>query len=207
MLVWWRAARNRSFPLAPLREAWLAVGDFLYAGGDVLWPILIVTFAMWFLILERHWYFWRDHPAQRQRAAATWETRRDRSSWRARAIRSLLISEVDQQLRTGISTVKTLVALCPLLGLLGTVTGMIEVFEVMAVAGTGNVRAMSAGVAKATIPTMAGMMAALSGLYFSVSMERFAQGEHNRLSGRLLIDATPHPVRNPRGPDAPPTIP
>ena len=44
-----------------------------------------------------------------------------------------------------------------MLGLLGTVYGMIEVFEVLAVLGTGNPRAMSTGVAKATIPTMAGM--------------------------------------------------
>ena len=49
--------------------------------------------------------------------------------------------------------------------LLGTVYGMIEVFEVLAVLGTGNPRAMSTGVAKATIPTMAGMTIALSGYF------------------------------------------
>ena len=81
--------------------------------------------------------------------------------------------------------VKSLVAVCPLLGLLGTVTGMIEVFDVMAIAGSGNVRAMAAGVSKATIPTMAGMVAALSGLYFSVSMERFAQRETERVADLL----------------------
>ena len=75
--------------------------------------------------------------------------------------------------------VKTLVALCPLLGLLGTVTGMIEVFDVMAIAGSGNARAMAAGVSKATIPTMAGMVAAISGLYFSVS-DRFARWRERR---------------------------
>ena len=50
----------------------------------------------------------------------------------------------------------------------GTVYGMIEVFEVyLAVLGTGNPRAMSTGVAKATIPTMAGMTIALSGLFLN----------------------------------------
>ena len=67
---------------------------------------------------------------------------------------------------------KTLIALCPLLGLLGTVTGMIEVFDVMAIAGSGNPRAMASGVSRATIPTMAGMVAALSGLYFSARLNR-----------------------------------
>ena len=63
-----------------------------------------------------------------------------------------------------------LIGLCPMLGLLGTVYGMIEVFEVLAVLGTGNPRAMSTGVAKATIPTMAGMTIALSGLFFKFDL-------------------------------------
>ena len=54
----------------------------------------------------------------------------------------------------------------PMIGLLGTVYGMIEVFEVLSFMGTGNPRAMSSGVAKATIPTMAGMVISLFGLYF-----------------------------------------
>ena len=45
--------------------------------------------------------------------------------------------------------IRALVALCPMLGLLGTVTGMIEVFDVMAIAGSGNARGMAAGVSKA----------------------------------------------------------
>jgi biopolymer transport protein ExbB len=81
--------------------------------------------------------------------------------------------------------IKTLVALCPLLGLLGTVTGMIEVFDVMAVAGNGNPRAMASGVSMATIPTMAGMVAALSGLYMSAQLTNFARDEAQRL-GDLL---------------------
>ena len=63
-----------------------------------------------------------------------------------------------------------LIGMCPMLGLLGTVYGMIEVFEVLAVLGTGNPRAMSTGVAKATIPTMAGMTIALSGLFFKFDL-------------------------------------
>ena len=61
--------------------------------------------------------------------------------------------------------IKTMVALCPLLGLLGTVTGMIEVFNIMAVTGGGDAKSMAGGVQQATIPTMAGMVAALSGVF------------------------------------------
>jgi biopolymer transport protein ExbB len=49
---------------------------------------------------------------------------------------------------------------------------MIEVFDVMTILGTGNPRAMASGVSKATIPTMAGMVVALSGLFFRHFFER-----------------------------------
>jgi biopolymer transport protein ExbB len=165
-----------------LAEPLDAVRDFLERGGDVLYLILGVTFFMWVLILERQWYFRRLFPKDAREVVAAWEARRDKTSWYARQIRNQLVSGVRQKLGHSLLMVKTLVAVCPLLGLLGTVSGMIEVFDVMAIAGSGNVRAMAAGVSKATIPTMAGMVAALSGLYFSVSMERFAQRETERLS-------------------------
>ena len=80
---------------------------------------------------------------------------------------------------------RTLIALCPMLGLLGTVTGMIEVFDVMAFGGGGNTRAMASGVSKATIPTMAGMVAAISGMILIVQIERFAENETERLADQL----------------------
>ena len=74
-----------------------------------------------------------------------------------------------------------------MLGLLGTVTGMIEVFDVMAIAGSGNVRGMAGGISKATLPTMAGMVAALSGLIFSVQLERRARREGRLMADRLVL--------------------
>jgi biopolymer transport protein ExbB len=71
-------------------------------------------------------------------------------------------------------------------GLLGTVTGMIEVFDVMA-GGSGNARGMAGGVSKATLPTMAGMVAALSGMLFSIQLERFAREESERVADSLEI--------------------
>jgi biopolymer transport protein ExbB len=171
----------------PELEAVAAVRDFLETGGRVLFYIGLTTLAMWTIILERFWYFRRGHPAQAKRIQKIWEARRDRSSWNAHQIRRLLISEVQTRLDQGLITIKTLVALCPLLGLLGTVTGMIEVFDVMAVAGSGNARAMASGVQKATIPTMAGMVAALSGLILSVQIERFARAEGDRVADQLTL--------------------
>jgi biopolymer transport protein ExbB len=90
-------------------------------------------------------------------------------------------------LNQNISKIKVLVALCPLLGLLGTVTGMISVFDVMAMTGTGNARLMASGISMATIPTMAGMVAALSGLYFGSYFENKSRNLFNALSDELNL--------------------
>jgi len=99
-----------------------------------------------------------------------------------------MISGLRIKLRQNVRTIQTLVAICPLLGLLGTVTGMVAVFDVMAYFGTGNARAMAAGVSKATIPTMAGMVAALSGVYFASHLDRKADLETEKLEDLLEHD-------------------
>jgi biopolymer transport protein ExbB len=168
-----------------LTEIFEAVSDFIARGGDVLVIIFAVTLAMWTLILERQWYFRLVFPGEASRVIDRWMARSDRISWRARQIRDMMVSESSVQLNHSIAMINTLVALCPLLGLLGTVTGMIEVFDVMAAAGNSNARAMASGVSKATIPTMAGMVAALSGLYFSAQLQRFARDESARLADHM----------------------
>ncbi len=171
----------------PEFEAVASVRDFIETGGDVLLLIAFVTGVMWTLIIERFWYFQSGHKAEVKKALQTWEARPDHSSWNAHQIRRLLVSEVQLKLNRGLSLIKTLVALCPMFGLLGTVTGMIEVFDVMAIAGSGNTRGMAGGVSKATLPTMAGMVAALSGMLFSIQLERFAREETERVSDRLEV--------------------
>jgi len=166
----------------------LDVQAFLETGGGVLLVIGFVTLVMWTLMLERFWYFYMVFPKVADDVESSWESRNDHSSWDAHQIRRLLVSELRMQLEDGLSYIRVLVALCPLLGLLGTVTGMIEVFDVMAVAGSGNAKAMAGGVSKATIPTMAGMVAALSGLVLSARLEQFAADEGERLADRLEIE-------------------
>lgn len=169
-------------------EQLIAVRGLIERGGDVLILIGIVTIFMWTLMLERLWYMWRLHPQAAMGVASEWRARDDRGSWHARQIRRLLLAQVEMELDRGLVMIRTLVAICPLLGLLGTVTGMIEVFDVMAVAGSGNARAMAAGVSKATIPTMAGMVAALSGLLLSDQIDHYARGRVQELSDRMVFE-------------------
>lgn len=168
-----------------LADLWVANQDFLELGGNVLVVILLATFLMWLLILERYWYFRTAHVREVESVLDTWNKRSEHHSWHAHQIRQQMISRVSLDANRNVPMIKTLVALCPLLGLLGTVTGMIEVFDVMAEAGSGNPRAMASGVSKATIPTMAGMVAAISGYIPSVALERRVQSEVEEIADHL----------------------
>jgi len=170
--------------------AWLSdfnttIQAFIELGGDVLWAIMLVLVLMWTFIVERLWYFKVVYPKQARRIVSAWDARADTTSWYAKQIRESMISEASDGLSRNVLLVKTLIALCPLLGLLGTVTGMVTVFDVMAITGTGNARAMAAGVSQATVPTMAGMVAALSGVYFGQRLEYWHVTETERLADML----------------------
>jgi len=66
--------------------------------------------------------------------------------------------------KKGISTILILAATAPLLGLLGTVTGMVNTFEVIAQFGTGNARGLAAGISQALITTQSGLIVAVPGM-------------------------------------------
>jgi len=168
-----------------LYEAFDAIRSFMELGGDVLWGIMLILFLQWMFILERFWYVFRIHPARKQEILNAWESRRDTKSWYAKRIREGMISETSLALKQNIGLIKALIAICPLLGLLGTVTGMITVFDAMTLSGGSNARAMAAGVSMATIPTMAGMVAALTGVYASTWLEQKANIESEKLEDLL----------------------
>ena len=163
------------------------VRAFLAMGGPVMWVIVAVAAAIGFLVTERHWYLLRVFPGEIRSCRKTWQQVSQRRENLARHVRTALVSEANIRLNRSIPLIKTLVAVCPLLGLLGTVTGMIQVFEVVASLGTGNARAMAAGISRATLPTMAGMVVALPGLYFCLQLEHQVKRSVEQLGDQLRV--------------------
>jgi biopolymer transport protein ExbB len=164
-----------------------AVRDFMDMGGPVLYWIAVLALVLWTFLFERLLYLGFSHRRVVRSAIEAWNARKDRKSWYAHQIRERLISEAAARLERNLPIIKALVMLCPLMGLLGTVTGMIEVFEVMAISGSGNPRSLAAGVSKATIPTMAGMVVALSGLFLNTWLQRKAQMSREEISERMTF--------------------
>ncbi|WP_010325065.1 MotA/TolQ/ExbB proton channel family protein [Marinobacterium stanieri] len=157
--------------LPDLAQFEAALTGFFNAGGPVLWALLLVSLVLWMLLLERLWFRWVDFPRRIRRY-------RDLP---AGGQRRLSRADLLLDLQSALPLIRTLIALCPLIGLLGTVTGMIHLFDTLALNGTGNPRLMAAGVARATLPTLAGMVMAVSGLLIWNRLARWSQLQRTRL--------------------------
>jgi biopolymer transport protein ExbB len=133
-------------------------------GPYVLW-IFAAGVLMWALILERYWYFSRVLPGQAAALQQQWNARKERDSWCARQIRRAMISRLNASMTAGFPVMQVLVPMSPLLGLIGTVSGMLDVFDSMAIRGNADARSMASGVSEAMICTMTGLAVSISGLY------------------------------------------
>lgn len=162
------------------------VWRWLRAGGPFVWPILALALAALLVVLDRIRVTVRDRAppgladavfadlARGDRAAA-----RDRVAGARSSLGRLLAVGVDDpspgaieaalavedlRLDRGLRLLAVFAAVAPLLGLLGTVSGMIGTFDVIAVHGTGEPRLLSGGIAQALTTTQLGLMVAVPAL-------------------------------------------
>lgn len=145
---------------------------FMSQGGPVLWAVFATSLLLWLLIFERSYFYRFEFPALRRRTLNRWQHRTPQGSSELRAFRRLLISELSILLNARLKFITAMIMICPLMGLLGTVTGMIHLFDVIAFSGNGDIKAISSGIYRAILPTLAGLVTGLSGYYFAM---RFAQ--------------------------------
>jgi len=169
-----------------MRMLWLEpLARLVDAGGIILLGIAGVAALMFSLALERVLFFRMTYPRARHALIVRWRARSDHLSWSALTLREVWTDDLMARLRRPLPWLKLLVGLCPLLGLLGTVTGMIAVFDSLSLNEADPTRAMADGVARATLPTLAGMAVAVVGLLFTSRLEQVIRREGQRLHDRL----------------------
>lgn len=181
---------------------------YLRQGGWIMIPLAIASIVLWTLMLERLAYL---RTLRRQdltiddamRAVRGGASSVEGEGLRARLVRSFLERRSEfarlnvdilrrcamkEQPGLGrfLAMIGVLVAVAPLLGLLGTVLGMIETFHVISVFGTGNANAMANGISVALITTEAGLLIAVPGLLLSGILMQ----QSSRLRTQLEEDLT-----------------
>ncbi len=162
---------------------WVAVKELASAGGPVVVWIMIACLLMWAMIFERYWYFKRVLPREAEEKLQRWQARTDHHSWTARQIRQTMISQLNGAMSASLPLLRVMVPLAPLLGLVGTVTGMLEVFDSMALRGSADARTMASGVSQAMVCTLMGLAVSITGLY-----PVYYFGSRTRVETELLAD-------------------
>jgi biopolymer transport protein ExbB len=161
-----------------------------------MWPLVLVSLLLWSLILRkglwlltaaREWinisqaseWLRRGEVVAKKgglcSGALGWFLARrsgvlqaDLRMWRAAALRQA------GMIPRHLPAIMVLAAAAPLLGLLGTVTGMIETFTVIREYGTGNAQALAAGISEALITTQTGLLVAIPGFFVGYVLRRQA---------------------------------
>ena len=140
--------------------------ELFIKGGPVLYLLFLVSFLIFYILVKKYTFIFIDKTEWKGKKLDIYIKDNPPELTNLKYVEKTFISEMKRTSNSNIKLLDGLIGMCPMIGLLGTVYGMIEVFEVLSFLGTGNPRAMSSGVAKATIPTMASMVISLFGLYF-----------------------------------------
>jgi len=140
--------------------------ELFIRGGPVLFALFLISFLIFFIFVNKYTFIYFDKSEWFTEKLDNFIKNNPPEIFSLKQVQKTYISELNRVSNTNIKLLDGLIGMCPMIGLLGTVYGMIEVFEVLSFLGTGNPRAMSSGVAKATIPTMASMVITIFSLYF-----------------------------------------
>jgi biopolymer transport protein ExbB len=167
--------------------------EIIQAGGPVMWPIIVCSIGAAAIILERLWTLQEKRVIPREltgRVRKLVETRTltdrhiealEHNSPLGRVLAAGLATRdqgrdimkeviedtgrhVVHELERFLNTLGSIAAVSPLLGLLGTVTGIIEAFNAITSQGVGDARVLSGGIAEALITTEAGLVVAIPAL-------------------------------------------
>ncbi len=174
-----------------------------------MYPLILTSLIMWTMILDRVFFFSRLEKKDIELHSLVRILEQDKKPENYQGIRSYLVSYIMERrtydpvvdkgiidecvlllvpkLKRFLSFIAILAAISPLFGLLGTVMGMITTFEVIAMFGTGNARAMAGGISEALISTQSGLIVSIPGLFMSVLLYRKSSRAEDRLKEAVMI--------------------
>ena len=181
----------------------MRIWDVFQSGGPVMWPLLACSFLALVVILERL-LFWVGFFRNRERFLAgdvldlasrgQWDAIRERTAGSRDSVIRVLVSGIlhrdydmasameaeaqsqIQKMRKFMGVLDTMITVSPLLGIFGTVLGIISSFKVLGMAGLDDPRAVTGGIAQALITTAAGLGIAIMSVfpynYYNSRIER-----------------------------------
>jgi len=151
----------------------------------VLTLIFLLAAALWALIIERYWYFLFNHPDVLDNAAQIWNRRANGSVQMARRARRLILLDVDAQMSRYVTLIRSLVVVIFLLGLLGSIGGMIDVLDALTVSGDASTLALSRAIGTAAIPVVVALAVVITGIVFGQELKQRVDREARLLRDRL----------------------
>ncbi|MBC6413408.1 MAG: MotA/TolQ/ExbB proton channel family protein [Chromatiales bacterium] len=134
-------------------------------GIEILLALAISALLMWSLIIERYLYFVFNHKYLRARYLRLWQKVYHRTMAERRLLKCYYLSEYRLHGERGIRWIQQLSKVSLLLGLLGTVLSLIAIFESQLFSASNINHQISTGISGAIIPTTAGLLISLSGLF------------------------------------------
>jgi biopolymer transport protein ExbB len=190
--------------MEPLREAY----EYLQQGGWVMIPLGLSSIFLWILIFDRAMEFRAMSSSDISIDQAVRAVRGESVEVSGQGLRAQLVTgflenrsgfpdidrhvlrqvsmRMDRDLSKFLAVIAVLAAVAPIMGLLGTVLGMIETFDVISIFGTGNAKALASGVSVALVTTQTGLLIAIPGLFLSGMLWR----QQKRLKTTLEESAT-----------------
>lgn len=138
---------------------------YLSQGGVVIIPLVVVSLLMWILIFEKLLYIQRWRKTLNTRIA----------KYNTLQTLQAFAQKQTNNLKRYNRTIFILAGVAPLLGLLGTVTGMISTFDAISMFNTTNARSFASGISVALITTQIGLVVAIPGVLMGNYIQRLTE--------------------------------
>lgn len=160
--------------------------QFLNEASGIFWVIMILSVVMWWTITRCYLQCYLEYPKLSLDYQKTWLTWQEKPRGLRIAIKDGFTAELNNHLSRKLILIKTLTSVLPLLGLLGTVDGMIDNFSVLS-NSLGVSELFSSGIAQALLTTLAGLVTGLSGLFFCHNLTKKTNLLTLDLSQKLVV--------------------